>query len=246
MSRIRFATVTVLASRERDREADVGLGVAQAEAGKLGEAVGDGRDLPEAHDLAAAALEDQVLELLRRLDAADEADALLLERALDAAHRRCGVLQAQRVHHVRHRDVVFAQLLRAQQHRELAAQRAVHVDDGHAVDRTEPVRDDVLGEARDLRVALVIRRERQLHDRRRGRIDAPQDRLAHLHRQLVAHRGDRVADLVGGLHHVLLEVEDDDDLRAALGSGRADLVDLRDALQRLLDAVDDLALDRLG
>ncbi len=28
--------------------------------------------------------------------------------------------------------------------------------------------------------------------------------------------------------------------------GRADLVDLRDALQRLLDAVDDLALDRLG
>ena len=29
--------------------------------------------------------------------------------------------------------------------------------------------------------------------------------------QLVAHRRDRVADLVGRLDHVLLEVEDDDD-----------------------------------
>jgi hypothetical protein len=45
---------------------------------------------------------------------------------------------------------------------------------------------------------------------------AREDRLAHLDRQLVAHGVDGVADLVRGLDHVLLEVEDDHDLRLAL------------------------------
>ena len=91
--------------------------------------------------------------------------------------------------------------------------------DGHAVDGAEAVGEHVLGQARDLRVALRRRRQRQLHHRLRRRVDALQDRLAHLDRQLVAHRGDGVADLVRRLDHVLLEVEDDDDLRAALGGG---------------------------
>ena len=79
-------------ARARDRKADVGVAVAQAEARELREAVLDGGDLAQAHDLVAVALEDDVVEFLRRLDAAHEADALLVERALDAAHRRGGVL----------------------------------------------------------------------------------------------------------------------------------------------------------
>jgi hypothetical protein len=49
------------------------------------------------------------LEFLGRLDAADQADALLVERALHAAHRRRRVLLAQRVHDVGDRGVVLAQ-----------------------------------------------------------------------------------------------------------------------------------------
>ena len=77
-----------------------------------------------------------------------------------------------------------------------------------------------------------------------GRIDAEQHRLAHFDRQLVAHAGNGVADFVARLGHVLLEVEDDDELRLAVGGRRVDLVDLRNALQRLLDAIDDVALHR--
>ena len=64
-------------------------------------------------------------------------------------------------------------------------------------------------------------------------------------RQLVTHRGDGVANLVADLGHVLLEVEDDEEVGAAFRRGGTQLVDLRNALQRLLDAVDDLALHGL-
>jgi hypothetical protein len=57
-----------------------------------------------------------------------------------------------------------------------------------------------------------------------SRIHTLQDRLAHLQWQLVPHRADGVAHLVGRLDHVLLEVEDDDDLRGLPSRGRgADL-----------------------
>ena len=92
---------------------------------------------------------------------------------------------------------------------------------------------------------LRRRGQRELQDRLRRRVERAQDRLAHLERQLVAHRVDGVAHLVGGLDHVLVEVEDHDDGRQAFGRGRAHLVDAGDALQRLLDAVDELALDRV-
>ena len=112
--------------------------------------------------------------------------------------------------------------------------------------RAEPVGQLVFGQARDLGQRLRLRRQRQLHHRLQGGVLAEQHRLAHFQRQLVAHRADGIADLVRRLDQVLVVVEDDDDLRAALVGRGADLVHLRNALQRLLDPVDDLALDGLG
>ena len=133
-----------------------------------------------------------------------------------------------------------------QQHRQLALQRAIDRDHCDAGNAAEAIRQLILREARDLRVALRGRRQRQLHDRLRRRIEPREHRLAHLGGQLVAHRGDGVAHLVARLDQVLAEVEDQHDLRVALAGGGAHLVDAGDALQRLLDAVDELALDGVG
>ncbi len=95
-SRTPAPTATVLASRARAIEMlTFGCAVAQAVAAHFREAVLDGRDLAEPHDLVAGALEDDVLELARRLDAADEADVLLVELTLHAPDRRVGVLRPQ-------------------------------------------------------------------------------------------------------------------------------------------------------
>ncbi len=124
-------------------------------------------------------------------------------------------------------------------------QRAIYVHHRYAIDSTEAVGEHVFGQAGNLGVCLSLRGQRDLHDGLRRRIDVEQNRLAHLHGQLVAHRSDGVADFIRGLRHVLLEVEDDDDPRLALRGGRAELVDLRNALQGLLDPIDDFALDGL-
>ena len=102
-------------TRTSHRDADIGVPVAQAETGEFGEAVGDGRHLAETHDLVATPFDHDFLEFVRRLDAPDQADAFLVELALDAPDRRRRVLPAQGVDHVVERDVVLAQLLGAQQ-----------------------------------------------------------------------------------------------------------------------------------
>ena len=89
-------------------------------------------------------------------------------------------------------------------------------------------------------------RQGHLHDGLGGRVQALQHGLTDLHRQLVAHRADGVAHLVGGLDHVLVEVEDHHQARKTFAGGGLHPVDTSNALQRLFDAVDDLALHRVG
>jgi hypothetical protein len=222
------------------------MAVAHRKAGLLGEAVRDLGDLPEAHDVLAAAPDDDLLELARRLDAADQPDALVLQRAAHLADRRRRVVCTERIDHLGHRDRELAQLLGAQQHRQLALERTVDVDDRDAGDGAEAIGEVVLGEPRDRRVRLRGRRQREVHDRLRAGVAPRQNRLAHLQRQLVPHRADRVAHLVGGLDHVLVEVEDQHRLGAAFLGNGVEVIDACDRLHRLLDPVDQLALDRLG
>ena len=69
--------------------------VAQTEAGDFGKTVGNRGDLSEPHDLLAAPFDHDLFEVGGRLDAPDQADALLVEITLDVADRRRGVLPAQ-------------------------------------------------------------------------------------------------------------------------------------------------------
>ena len=90
-----------------------------------------------------------------------------------------------------------------------------------------------------------VRRQRQRDDRQVGRIEARQDRLLHLERQLVADLRDLVANVLRRLLQVLLELEDGDDHAEAVQRVRLDLLDAADPGDALLDAIDQLALDAL-
>ncbi|MNS78296.1 hypothetical protein D3C72_1119010 [compost metagenome] len=188
-----------------DGNAHVGLAAAHAQAVDFGKAIFDGGHLRQAHDFLATALDHDFLEVAWRLDAAHEADAFLVQDTAHLAHGGIRVLIAQSGHDVADGHIVFTQFFRAQQHGQFALERTAHVDQRHAIDGAEAVRQHVLGQARNFRMALRIRRQRQLHDRLGGRVNALQDRLAHFRRQLVAHGGNRIADIVGRFDQVGVE-----------------------------------------
>ncbi len=83
-------------ARAYHRQADVRAAVAHAVAVHLGKAVFDGGKLAKPHHLVATPLDDDVFELRRRHDAADQAYVLLVQHPLDLADRGRGVLVAAR------------------------------------------------------------------------------------------------------------------------------------------------------
>ena len=141
---------------------------------------------------------------------------------------------------------VASQIARADLDHQLALDGADQVHRGHARDAAQPPRDVGIGHAGELRAGEPRRGQRQRHDRPVRRIELREDRLLHLGRQIVADRRNLVADLLRGDLRVLREVELHDDVREAVERARAHPVDAADARDRLLDRIDDLALDDVG
>ncbi len=108
----------------------------------------------------------------------------------------------------------------------------------------------IIGSAMRVSVAVGIsaERERQREHRLLRGIEPGEHRLLHLGRQVGPLGGDGVADVLRCLLDVLLEVEEDGELRQAVGRAGLGLgpVDPADGGERLLDRVDDLPLHRLG
>ena len=111
---------------------------------------------------------------------------------------------------------------------------------------TSPTPLTVWIDPRDLLVAELgqraqahrVRRHDQRHDRIGVRIDFGDDRRQQLGRHAPDGAGHLLADVVRGVVEVALEDEADGDLAAALGDARLDLVDPRDAADRLLHRLD--------
>ena len=89
-------------------------------------------------------------------------------------------------------------------------------------------------------------RHRDGDHRRRGGVELLHGRLQHRARQLRNDAVDAVAHFLRRDVRILLELERDDDLRDALGRGRAEGIDAADGVDRFLDLVGDLGLDLLG
>ena len=105
----------------RDRQADVGVAAAQRNTADLGKSILHHRHLGQPHQLTAAALDHDLLKFSRALDASEQPDALVFKRAAHLAHRRGGVLGAQRGHHFGDADFELTQFFSAQQHAQFAS-----------------------------------------------------------------------------------------------------------------------------
>ena len=233
-------------TRACDGQAHIGQAVPHAQVVHFGKAVFDGGHLPQAHQLVAAAPDHDLLKVCGRLDAPQQPDALVLHVATDFAHGGRNVLAAQGVDHLGHRHIDFAQFLRMQQNAQFALECAVDLDLSHAGNGAEFVGQLVFGQSRNLRMFLARRRQRQLHDGLRGGVDAQNDRLADFGGQLVAHRADGVAHLVGGFDQVFLEFKKHQKIGIAFVGRGFEFLDAADRLQGLFNPVEHLALDRVG
>ena len=164
---------------------------------------------------------------------------------LEAAARQLEVLRAQRRGDVGRRQAVSVQPIGIDLDLDLAAPRAEEQHLADAVDRLEPLLDVLLEERRQLD-DRHRRRDREHQDRERVGILLLHDRRVGGLRQVADDRIDLGAHFLRGDVGVLRQVERDGDARAALGRGRAQLVDAGDGVDRGLDAVGDLGLDVLG
>ncbi len=166
-----------------------------------------------------------------------------VDRLVDAADRRGQVLRLQRLDHLADADAGGLQRLRIELDGQLALDAADDADLGDAADAAQLVGDAGIDDAGQLRPGQRRRGQRQLDDREVVRIEAGQDRLLHLLRQIVADLRDAVADVLGRFLQVLREVELDGDDAEAVERVRLDLLDAADRGDLLLDRIDDLALD---
>ena len=152
-----------------------------------------------------------------------------------SAMTTCATLDARRLHR-----------RRVDLDGDLALDRARHRDLGDVTDATQFVGDAGVGNLGQLRAGQVVRGQRQRHDREVVRVEALEDRLLHLERQLVADLGDLVADLLQRFGRLLAELELGDDHAEAVQRLRVHLLEPADAGDALLDRIDQVALDLVG
>ena len=122
------------------------------------------------HDLPVGRLlQDQVVELLGRLQAALRAHGELDGFALDATGRQFDVRAVERLPHVERRQVVRGQLLRIQPEAHREHLLAPDVDAAHPTDRLEPLLEHVVRDLGELHQVALIAADVQEDDRRARR-----------------------------------------------------------------------------
>jgi hypothetical protein len=187
----------------------------------------------------------ELLEIAGALEPAAQANGALVVSAGYPAHRRGQVLRAERLHHLRDRDIAPGERGGVELDGELALDTAHDLDVGDAGDAPENAGDLGIRELGQRRGRQRLRREGHRYDRQVVRIEAGQHRLFHFDRQVATYLGDTVAGVLGRLLQVGLEGELDGDQREPIHRRRPDLVDAADRSERLLEPVDELTLDHL-
>ena len=107
-------------------------------------------------------------------------------------------------------------------------------------------RDLLVGQLGQRAQAHRLRRHDERHHRVGVRVDLGDDGRQQLRRHVPHRAGDLLADVVGGVVEVALEDEPHRDLAAPFGDPRLNLVDARDAADRLLHRLDDRGGDLVG
>ena len=195
-------------------------------------------------DLAAAGQQDLGLgQLLDAACAGERADRLLLAADLAAAAAEIDVGRAHLAVDLGGGDAERQQPVGIEQDADLAVDAAVALDPADALEALQLALDHVVDVPGKLLQRHARRGRGEGEDRLALDVDALDDRLVDVARQVGADLVDRVLDVVEGAVLVHLEAELDQRLRLAVGHGRDDVLDAGDVGDGVLDLLGDLGLE---
>ena len=228
----------VLAHRAADVELDRRLVSEPHRRGRSLEAVLGITDVRHANRRAVLRRDDDVVEVVGGVDAAERPQQELAFALLYRTARDFDVLGDDRVAHLRQRQSVRIQLLDVDDDVNLtgAAARDRHLTD--AVGRLNRPRDLLVRKLRQRPQAHRVGRDHDRHDWRGVRVDLRDDRRQQLRRHALDRAGHLLADVVDGVVEIALEDEPDGDVAFAFADPRGNLVDAGDAADRLLHRLD--------
>ncbi len=200
-------------------------------------------DVGEADEIALGVLQDQIVELLRRLEIGLREHRELARHAFDAAGRDVDILPPERVLDVLRREVVGGEPLGIEPDAHRIFAFAEQPDIGDAGQRLQLILDVAVGVVGDFERGMAVAVEGDIEDRLGVGFDLLDHRLLDLVGEMAPLPPDPVAHVRGGRVGVALEIEADADLALLLATDRGDVVDALDAGERILEHLGDLGLD---
>ena len=182
-------------------------------------------------------------QFLDSAGAGQRADRLLLAADLAAAAAEIDVGGAHLVVDLGRGDAEGEQPVGIELDADLAVDAAVALDAADALEALQLALDHVVDVPRQLLERHARRGGREGEDRLALDVDALDDRLVDVARQVEADLVDRVLDVVEGAVLVDLEAELHDRRRHAVGDGRHDVLDAGNVGDRVLDLLGHLRLE---
>ena len=223
-----------------DAERHHGLAIETGKGATIGDGVGDGAEIVEP-DLAAAEQRDHgAREFVERLGAGQRADGLVVLADFGAAAGEVDIGAAQDLADIDCCQPRGLQTIGVERHQNLALDTADALDLGDAADALQRAFDDVVDEIGQL-LRRLARRDRGVgDDRQADHVDALDQRLGDVLRQVGANTGDGVLDVVQGAVGVGLKRKLDRRHRQAVGDGRGNMPHALDAGDAVFDGLGNL------
>ena len=213
------------------------------EAGKgaaIGDGVGDGAEIVEPHLAAAEQRDHGAGEFVQRLGAGQRADRLVVLADFGAAAGEVDIGAAQDLADIDGGQPRGLQPVGIERDQNLALDTADALDLGDAAHALQRAFDDVVDEIGQLLRRLAGRDRGIGDDRQADDVDALDQRLGDVLRQVGADAGDGVLDVVQRAIGVGLERELDRGHRQAVGDRRRNVPHALDAGDAVLDRLGDL------
>ena len=203
-----------------DAERHHRLAVEAGEGAAVGDGVGDGAEIVEPNLAAGGQADHGAGEIVERLGAGQRADRLIVLADFGAAAREIDIGAAQAAADIDRRQSRGLQPVGIERYQDFALDTADALDLGHVAHALQRAFDDVVDEIGQLFRRLAGRDRGVGDDRQADHVDALDQRLVDVLRQVGAHPGDGVLDVVQRAVGVGLERELDRGQRQPVGDRR--------------------------
>ena len=223
-----------------DAECDHRLAVEASEGAAVGDGVGDGAEVVEPHLAAGKQRNHGAGELAQRLGAGQRADRLVVLADFGAAAGDVDIGAAQDLADIDGGEARGRQPVGIERDQNLALDTADALDLGDVAHALQRALDHVVDEIGEL-LGRLARRDRGIgDDRQADDVDALDQRLGDVLRQVGAHAGDGVLDVVQRAVGVGFQRELDGGQRQAVGDRGGDVTHALDAGDAVFNGLGDL------